>query len=102
VPAAHGNDFRSAPCSAPPIAELVAGLNWAGELVCGKMAMAITVPKHACAVSGWRVPGRDDRVHADRDDAACDGKVTLNELPLPTSLETSIRPRCASTIRRAM
>jgi len=33
---------------------------------------------------------------------ARDGKITLNVLPFPTSLDTSIRPPCASTIRRAM
>ena len=38
----------------------------------------------------------------DHDAPTCDGKNSLNVLPLPTSLETSIRPPCASTIRRAM
>ncbi len=35
-------------------------------------------------------------------DAVCAGKISLNVLPLPTSLDTSIRPPCASTSRRAL
>jgi hypothetical protein len=42
------------------------------------------------------------REPSDQAGAAGVGKVTVNALPLPSSLETSIRPPWASTIRRVM
>lgn len=49
-------------------------------------------------------PGSDRRpsTACDQAAAACAGNVSLNVLPLPTSLVTSMRPPCASAIRRAM
>jgi hypothetical protein len=49
-----------------------------------------------------RPAGRSQRTPARIQAGVCDGKVTLNVLPLPTSLETSILPPWASTMRRAM